>query len=377
MPSWHGPVPCWRFPCRPARPDATRWRCAWWQRTRCCSGPWRRRLAPRPFPDAGRLAILSPATLFLNAAALQALGLQADRGSPVTLRQGLSGNAARIAGTVSAAGPPLAVMDIGAAQDFFGRAGRLSRIDVQLQPGRRVEDFQAALPQMLQAAGLEAADAAGLAVVRPQDTARRTDDLSRAYRVNLTVLALVALFTGGYLVFSVLALSVARRSPQFALLAVLGATPRMRRALVLAESAALGVAGSVAGIALGTGLAALALRAMGGDLGGGYFEGVRPSLQWSAGAALLYAALGTAAALAGAGGPRDRRNGWRRPSLSKGRARPPTCSPGWHCPRCAPRRGVRWHSRHQWRGCRSARTRRSRCCWWAASACCRCWCTGC
>lgn len=256
-------------------------------------------LAPRPFPDAGRLAILSPATLFLNAAALQALGLQADRGSPVTLRQGLSGNAARIAGTVAAAGPPLAVMDIGAAQDFFGRAGRLSRIDVQLQPGRRVEDFQAALPQMLHAAGLEAADAAGIAVVRPQDTARRTDDLSRAYRVNLTVLALVALFTGGYLVFSVLALSVARRSPQFALLAVLGATPRMRRALVLAESAALGAAGSVAGIALGTGLAALALRAMGGDLGGGYFEGVRPSLQWSAGAALLYAALGTAAALAG------------------------------------------------------------------------------
>ncbi len=144
---------------------------------------------------------------------------------------------------------------------------------MQLQPGRRVEDLQAALPQVLQAAGLEAADAAGIAVVRPQDTDRRTDDLSRAYRVNLTVLALVALFTGGYLVFSVLALSVARRGPQFALLAVLGATPRMRRALVLAESAALGAAGSVAGIALGTGLAALALRAMGGDLGGGVFRG--------------------------------------------------------------------------------------------------------
>ena len=76
-------------------------------------------------------------------------------------------------------------------------------------------------------------------------------NLSRAYRVNLTVLALVALFTGVF-VFSVLALSVAQRGPQFALLAVLGATPRQRLALVLAESALLGVAGSLAGLALGT-----------------------------------------------------------------------------------------------------------------------------
>jgi putative ABC transport system permease protein len=35
-------------------------------------------------------------------------------------------------------------------------------------------------------------------------------NVSRAYRVNLTVLALVALFTGAFLVFSILSLS---RSP--------------------------------------------------------------------------------------------------------------------------------------------------------------------
>src|SRR5690606_16734773 len=102
------------------------------------------------------------------------------------------------------------------------------------------------------------------------------------------VLALVALFTGAYLVFSVLALGVAQRAPQFALLAVLGATPRERLALVLAESALLGLAGSVLGIALGTALAFAALQWLGGDLGGGYFAGVRPALQWSAPAALAY-----------------------------------------------------------------------------------------
>jgi putative ABC transport system permease protein len=133
----------------------------------------------------------------------------------------------------------------------------------------------------------------------PGDAAQRVSNLSRAYRVNLTVLALVALFTGAFLVFSVLALSVAKRAQQFALLGVLGLTPRERLRLVLAESLVLGAGGSAAGIALGTALAALALRLLGGDLGGGYFAGVAPALQWSGLAALVYGALGVAAAVVG------------------------------------------------------------------------------
>ena len=110
--------------------------------------------------------------------------------------------------------------------------------------------------------------------------------MSRAYRVNLTVLALVALFTGAFLVFSILSLSVAQRQPQLALLGVLGLSARERLRLVLAESALLGALGSAAGLALGTALAALALRLLGGDLGGGYFAGVAPALQFSPVAAL-------------------------------------------------------------------------------------------
>jgi putative ABC transport system permease protein len=134
----------------------------------------------------------------------------------------------------------------------------------------------------------------------PGDAAERVSNLSRAYRVNLTVLALVALFTGAFLVFSVLSLSVARRAQQFALLGVLGLTPLQRLRLVLVESLLLGAAGSAAGIALGTALAALALRLLGGDLGGGFFAGVAPPLHWEGAAALLYGLLGVAAA--GVGG---------------------------------------------------------------------------
>jgi len=250
-------------------------------------------LMPRLSSGADRLDLFAPATLFLNAAALQALGLAADAPSaPITLHTGLHSLSVRMAGTVAAGGAPLGVMDIGAAQDLFGRGGELSRIDVQLRPGTDRTAWQQAVRALPGWPG-------NAMFAEPGDAAQRISNLSRAYRVNLTVLALVALFTGAYLVFSVLALGVAQRAPQFALLAVLGATPRERLALVLAESALLGLAGSVLGIALGTALAFAALQWLGGDLGGGYFAGVRPALQWSAPAALAYGLLGVAAALAG------------------------------------------------------------------------------
>ncbi len=273
-----------------------------------------------PVPDAGadRFALFAPGNVFLNASAralsapLQTeprsglasvptpaspatpgLAAAPSTGAPLLrIQSGLQLLNVTVAGTVNAGGPALAVMDIGAAQDLFGQQGLLSRIDVKLKPGTDRDAFLA---------GLQATPGWPLAVTAgaPGDAAARIGNLSRAYRVNLTVLALVALFTGAFLVFSVLSLSVAKRAQQFALLGVLGLTGKERLRLVLLESGALGLVGSVAGVALGTGLAALALRVLGGDLGGGYFAGVAPTLHWSATAALVYAGLGLLAALVG------------------------------------------------------------------------------
>lgn len=240
-------------------------------------------LIPRLSDGAGRFDLFAPDAVFLNAAAQRALGTESIR-----LQAGLGMRALRVAGTVAAGGTPLVVMDIGAAQDLFARGGELTRIDLRLRPGRSSQD-------LLRAFSLPP----GVVAAEPDDAARRVSHLSRAYRVNLTVLALVALFTGAFLVFSVLSLSVSRRQQQFALLGVLGLSARQRLHLVLAESGVLGTVGSVAGIALGTALAALAMRLLGGDLGGGYFEGVTPRLQWDTPAAVGYAALGVLAALVG------------------------------------------------------------------------------
>ncbi|MCM2251095.1 MAG: ABC transporter permease, partial [Ramlibacter sp.] len=244
-------------------------------------------LMPVPAREADRLSIFAPATVFLNPAA-QLLAPSGPAPQALHLQSGLQSREVRVGGTVRAGGGALLVMDIGAAQELFGRQGQLSRIDVRLRPGVDRASFlrTLALP-------------AGVVATEPGDAAQRASNLSRAYRVNLTVLALVALFTGAFLVYSVLSLSVARRAQHLALLGVLGLTARQRLALVLAESTLLGLAGSIAGIALGAGLADLGLEKLGGDLGGGYFAGVRPQLQWSGGDALVYALLGVVAAAAG------------------------------------------------------------------------------
>ncbi|MFZ2649787.1 MAG: ABC transporter permease, partial [Burkholderiaceae bacterium] len=247
-------------------------------------------LLPRPAATADRFSVLDPAAVFFNASASRVLG----ESGVVRLGSGSKTVALQVAGHVAASGPPLAVMDIAGAQAAFGMLGRISRIDVRLASGVQADAVlrELALPSSLRAAS-------------PDESALRVSNLSRAYRVNLNVLALVALFTGAFLVYSILSLSVAQRTPQLALLGVLGLGARARLNLVLAESAFLGLAGSVAGLALGFGLAALALKLLAGDLGGGYFPGIAgvlPVLRVGStgiGVASVYALLGVAAAVAG------------------------------------------------------------------------------
>ena len=240
-------------------------------------------LMPRPLSGADRMAMLEPDAVFLNAQARQRLP-----GDTLRVQTPTGTALLRVQGNIAADGAALAVLDVAGAQAHFGWLGRLGRIDVRLRTGA---DRDRVLRELALPPGIRAA--------APDEAAQRVSNVSRAYRVNLTVLALVALFTGAFLVFSILSLSVAKRAPQLALLGVLGLSGRERLALVLAESAWLGALGSLLGLALGTALAALALRLLAGDLGGGYFPGVAPALQFDAGAAAVYGALGIAAAMIG------------------------------------------------------------------------------
>jgi len=85
------------------------------------------------------------------------------------------------------------------------------------------------------------------------------------------VLALVALFTGAFIVQATLALRVTRQQRELALLGVLGAPRGFAGWRVLADALAIGFPGAAAGVLGGVMLAWLLLQMTGGDLGGGYF----------------------------------------------------------------------------------------------------------
>ena len=188
------------------------------------------------------------------------------------------------------AGRRLAVGDIAAVQQAFDRIGRLNRLDLRIAPGVSQGEAERAVAALLPA------DAR---LSTPEAESRRSGDLSRASRVNLGMLAMVALLTGGFLVFSAQSLSIARRRPAFALLQVLGLPRRGLFLQVLAEGAVLGVLGAGLGLAAGAGLAGAVLSLLGGDLGGGFFSESRPALDISPGWTVLHGALGLAVALAG------------------------------------------------------------------------------
>ena len=130
--------------------------------------------------------------MWLSSSAARDLSL--ERGDSLELQVGLDRVQLNVAGVL----PPAAledragIIDIATAQWKFGRLGRLSRINVRLAPGAKPEQVRATLASLLPS---------GARISTPGEA---TDDalrLSRAYRSNLTALALVALFTGGFFVY--------------------------------------------------------------------------------------------------------------------------------------------------------------------------------
>ena len=228
--------------------------------------------------------------IFLSDAATQSLG--ARIGDLLRVRSGAAEASLRVAGTVpgAAAGQRLAVMDIGAAQWRLGWIGRLSRIDLRLAAGLGASQAPKTLADRLPP---------DVVWSTPEASRQRMSNLSRAYRVNLNVLALVALFTGAFIVYSTVALGVLRQQQELALLGVLGASRRLLAAAVLGQGAVLGVLGAALGVAGGIGLAWAMLRLVGGDLGGGYFQGSAPPLSLAPLPLSVFALLGVTAGMAG------------------------------------------------------------------------------
>ncbi len=253
------------------------------------------KMQPQLIPEiSDRLDVLRGDTVFLSPAAAQWLEL--TTGDMCAFQIGTDRVELRIAGLLLGAGvgQRLAVVDIATAQHHFRRMGLVNRIELRLRPGASAESVAQRLQTLLPA---------GVYVESPKTVSHTAVALTRAYRVNLNVLALVALFTGGLLVFSTQALSIVQRRAQHALLRTLGITRRGLIWLLVGEASLVGVAGSLLGLLLGLVGAQLVLDAFGPDLGAGIFRGISAKLTIEPVAALSFMLLGVTAAVCGSIAP--------------------------------------------------------------------------
>jgi putative ABC transport system permease protein len=136
--------------------------------------------------------------------------------------------------------------DISTAQELLDMAGRLSRIDLIVPDGPEgvalLQRIKGLLP-----AGATLVDAAARSSAMLQ--------MTHAFRLNLTMLSLLAVVVGMFLIYNTMTFSVVQRRALLGTLRAVGVTRAEVFRLVLAEAAVLGVVGSLVGLALGVVLA--------------------------------------------------------------------------------------------------------------------------
>ncbi|HEY3351109.1 MAG TPA: ABC transporter permease [Thermoanaerobaculia bacterium] len=200
-------------------------------------------------------------------------------------------------GAARAASGSIVFMDLAAAQEAFGKVGRLDRIDVVLPASlsdadraRVLEEVSASLPP-------------GVTAGRPERRTETVDRLVRAFRVNLSALGAIALLVGMYFVYNTLSISVLRRRADIGVVRALGASRRAVFAAFLGEGLALGIAGSALGLLLGAGLAAGALTVVGRTATELYVPSAHPTLRLDPGVLAFAFALGVATSVLSALAP--------------------------------------------------------------------------
>jgi putative ABC transport system permease protein len=201
-------------------------------------------------PSAGRGGIES-ITLWLTepgaavVAASTASRLQIGLDQPFRVRIGGAVHEAKLIGTLggeSAGFDTLLMADVSQAQEWLGLRGRLTRIDVRAPAGaageQAVRQLEASLPE-------------GVHLDTAQRRTEQSLDMTAAFTTNLQAMSLLALLVGIFLIFSAVSFAVVQRRRMIGVLRALGATRSRVLTMILAEALALGVVGSILGIALG------------------------------------------------------------------------------------------------------------------------------
>lgn len=197
------------------------------------------------------LALFEAQNIQLSATAATTLGVNV--GDAVTIQVGTQPITLSVVGILPSSVYPqdVGLMDIAAAQWRLNKLGYLSRIELNLTAGADSSKVLAAIAGVLPA---------NVTLTTPALESQYVTQLLRPIAINLLGVALVALFTGIFLVYSTQSLAIVRRRREFALLRALGITAREQIASVVWTGGMLGILGAVLGVAFGIGLAHLCLQ---------------------------------------------------------------------------------------------------------------------
>ncbi len=207
-----------------------------------------------------------PGALLISADLAERYALVA--GSPITLEVAGALKPALIAATLEPtdalsrrALDGILLADVATVQELTGRLGRLDRIDLILpdELGTEIERIEASLP-------------GGLRVTPVAARTGTVEQMTSAFRTNLTALSLLALLVGLLLIYNTMTFSVVQRRPLFATLRSLGVTRREVFSLVVTEALLLGALGSAAGLLLGVVLGQGAVRLVSQTINDLYFS---------------------------------------------------------------------------------------------------------
>src|SRR2546428_5842514 len=187
-------------------------------------------------------------------------------------------------------------MDIAAAQLLFDRLGRLDRIDLVTDPARPVEEVRRAVLALLPPE---------LTVKRPQQRNAQIERMTRAFRLNVSILSVVALLVGLFLVYNTVSFAVLRRRREIGILRSLGLSSAGIARLLLAEVVLVGIVGGVVGIGFGVALSNGVLQTLAATVSNLYYQSlVAPRLTWVSSDVLVQGLLiGLVVAGGGALGP--------------------------------------------------------------------------
>ncbi|TLY29337.1 MAG: FtsX-like permease family protein, partial [Nitrospirae bacterium] len=243
---------------------------------------------------------LEPDTIFVGRRLAQRHGL--TLGSALVVNVGGRLRRLVVRGILEGDGPArstfeeLAVMDIAAAQLLFDRLGRLDRIDLVTDPARPVEEVRRAVLALLPPE---------LTVKRPQQRNAQIERMTRAFRLNVSILSVVALLVGLFLVYNTVSFAVLRRRREIGILRSLGLSSAGIVRLLLTEVVLVGIVGGIVGIGFGVALSNGVLQTLAATVSNLYYQSlVPPRLTWVSSDILVQGLLiGLVVAVVGSLGP--------------------------------------------------------------------------